>query len=72
MSVVRLLAVDGTVSMNDFVPLVNASVGLLVLTVAFLCYWIVTLDDREPNLMSEEEKESWKQDTLDNFKKHYE
>ena len=58
--------------MNEFVPLVNASVGLLVFAVAYLCYWLVTYDDREPNLMTDEEKESWKQDTLDNFKKHYE
>jgi len=45
-SAVRLLVVGGTVSMvPEFVPLVNGMVGILVLGVAYLCYWICKYED---------------------------
>ena len=44
--VVRQLAVGGIVSMvPEFVPLVNGMVGILVLGVAYLCYWICKYED---------------------------
>ena len=45
-SVVRQHAVGGTVNMvPEFVPLVNGMVGILVLGVAYLCYWICKYED---------------------------
>jgi len=35
----------GIVSMSEFVPSVNAMVGILFFGVAYVCYWIVNLDD---------------------------
>ena len=32
--------------MTQFVPLVNASVGILVLAVAYVCYYIIVYYDK--------------------------